>query len=171
MATNTISPLRQRMIEDISARKLSTATQKGHIRSCRRFAAFLRRSPDTATAEDIRRFQVHLSDSDMSIGNRNRTMTGLRFLFRVTLRRPDLASEIYHIREPRKIPLVISPDEAKRLLAVFLAIMYLTEHTPDGRVDNRPERLSWPSLQKFPTSSSILVIGFLVSHAPNVGPE
>jgi site-specific recombinase XerD len=118
MATNTITPLRQRMIEDMTARQLSASTQKGHIRSCRRFAAFLGRSPDTATAEDLRRFQVHLSESAMSISNRNRTMTGLRFLFRVTLRRLDLANDIYHLREPQKIPLVISPDEAKRLLAM-----------------------------------------------------
>ena len=54
----------------------------------------------------------------MSICNRNRIMTGLRFLFRVTLRRLDLAAEIYHIREPQKIPLVMSPDETRRLLAV-----------------------------------------------------
>ena len=118
MGTNTISRLRQRMLEDMRARKLSTATQTGHIRGCRRFAAFLQRSPDTATAEDVRRFQLHLSESGISIANRNRTMTGLRFLFRVTLRRLDLANEIYHIREPQKIPLVISTDEAKRLLAM-----------------------------------------------------
>ena len=118
MATTTNSPLRQRMIEDMSARKLSLGTQKGHIRSCRRFATFLRRSPETASDEDIRRFQLHLSESGMSIGNRNRTMTGLKFLLRVTLRRLDLAAEIYHLREPQKIPLVMSPDEAKRLLAM-----------------------------------------------------
>jgi site-specific recombinase XerD len=118
MTTTTISPLRQRMIEDMTARKLSPATQKGHLRGCRRFAAFLQRSPDTATAEDIRRFQLHLAESAMSICNRNRTMTGLRFLFRVSLRRLHLANEIYHIREPQKIPLVMSPDEVKRLLAM-----------------------------------------------------
>src|ERR1700686_357 len=118
MSTDSISPLRQRMIEDMNARKLCTGTQKGHIRSCRRFAAFLKRSPDTATAEDIRRFQLHLAQTAMSICNRNRTMTGLRFLFRVTLRRSDLAAEIYHIREPQKIPLVMSQDEMRRLLAV-----------------------------------------------------
>jgi site-specific recombinase XerD len=78
----------------------------------------LKRSPDTASPEDIRRFQLHLAQSGISISNRNRIMTGLRFLFRVTLRRLDLANEIYHIREPQKIPLVISADEAKRLLAV-----------------------------------------------------
>ncbi len=114
----TISPLHQRMLDDMNARQLMASTQRGHIRACRRFAAFLGCSPDAATAEDIRRFQLHLSESGMSICNRNRTMTGLRFLFRVTLGRLDLANEIYHIREPQKIPLVMSPDEVKRLLAM-----------------------------------------------------
>lgn len=118
MSTESITPLRQRMIEDMNARKLCAGTQTGHIRSCKRFASFLKRSPDTATAEDIRRFQLHLSETSVSICNRNRIMTGLRFLFRVTLRRLDLAAEIYHIREPQKIPLVMSPDETRRLLAV-----------------------------------------------------
>ena len=118
MSTVTVSPLRQRMIEDMNARKLCAETQRGHIHSCRRFAAFLKQSPDTATAEDIRRFQLHLSETGVSICNRNRIMTGLRFLLRVTLRRLDLAAEIYHIREPQKIPLVMSQDETRRLLAV-----------------------------------------------------
>ena len=118
MRTDTVSSLRQRMIEDMNARKLGSHTQRSHILSCKRFAAFLKRSPDTATAEDIRQFQLHLSQTSMSICNRNRIMTGLRFLFRVTLRRLDLAAEIYHIREPQKIPLVMSPDETRRLLAV-----------------------------------------------------
>ena len=111
MGTDAISPLRQRMIEDMNARKLGAHTQRSHISSCKRFAAFLKRSPDTATLEDIRRFQLHLAETGMSISNRNRIMTGLRFLLRVTLRRLDLAAEIYHIREPQKIPLVMSPDE------------------------------------------------------------
>jgi integrase/recombinase XerD len=118
MTTTAITPLRQRMIEDMNARKLCAGTQRGHILSCKRFAAFLNRSPDTATLEDIRRFQLHLADTGMSICNRNRIMTGLRFLFRVTLRRLDLAEEVYHIREPQKLPLVMSVDEMKRLLAV-----------------------------------------------------
>ena len=118
MTTTTISPLRQRMSEDMNGRKLAAATQTGHIRACRRFAAFLGRSPDTATTEDVRRFQLHLAESNMSICNRNRTMTGLGFLFRVTLRRLDLANEIYHIREPQRLPKVMSPDEIKRLLAM-----------------------------------------------------
>jgi integrase/recombinase XerD len=118
MSTGAITPLRHRMIEDMNARKLCAGTQRGHIHSCKRFAAFLNRSPDTATTEDIRRFQLHLAEIGMSICNRNRIMTGLRFLFRVTLRRLDLANEIYHIREPQRIPLVMSPDETRRLLAV-----------------------------------------------------
>ena len=118
MTTEAITPLRQRMIEDMNARKLCAGTQRGHIRACKRFAAFLKRSPDTATLDDIRRFQLHLADTGVSICTRNCIMTGLRFLFRVTLRRLDLAEEIYHIREPQKLPLVMSVDEMKRLLAV-----------------------------------------------------
>ena len=75
MSTDTISPLRQRMIEDMNARKLCAATQTSHIRSCKRFAAFLNRSPDTATLEDIRLFQLHLAETGVSICNRNRIMT------------------------------------------------------------------------------------------------
>src|SRR2546429_6717004 len=119
MSTDTtVSLLRQRMIEDMAARKLGRHAQRSHIHSCRRFAAFLGRSPDTATADDVRRFQLHLAESGLSICNRNRIMTGLRFLLRVTLRRLDLAAEIYHITEPQMIPLVMSPDETKRLMAM-----------------------------------------------------
>jgi integrase/recombinase XerD len=114
----TVTPLRQRMIEDMNLRKLCAGTQRAHIRGCKRFAAFLKRSPDTATAEDIRRFQLHLAETKLSIYTRNGIMTGVRFLFRVTLRRLDLAAAIYHVREPEKLPLVMSPDEMKRLLAV-----------------------------------------------------
>src|ERR1700720_4541887 len=118
MSTDAISPLRQRMIEDMSARKLNPHTQRSHISTCKRFAAYLKRSPGTATADEIRLFQLRLTETGTSICNRNRIMTGLRFLFRVTLRRLDLAAEIYHIKEPQKIPLVMSPDETRRLLAV-----------------------------------------------------
>jgi integrase/recombinase XerD len=118
MSMDAVTPLRHRMIEDMNARKLCAGTQRGHIHSCKRFAVFLNRSPDTATTEDIRRFQLHLAEAGVSICNRNRIMTGVRFLFRVTLRRLDLAAEIYHLREPQKIPLVLSPDETRRLLAV-----------------------------------------------------
>ena len=122
MTTEAITPLRQRMIEDMNARKLGKHTQRGHISSCKRFAAFIKRSPETATTEDIRRFQLHLAETATSICNRNRIMTGLRFLFRVTLRRLDLATEIYHIREPEKLALVMSADEIKRLLAMAASL-------------------------------------------------
>jgi integrase/recombinase XerD len=122
MTTKAITPLRQRMIEDMNARKLCAGTQRGHIRSCKQFAAFLKRSPDTATLEDIRTFQLHLAETAVSICTRNRIMTGLRFLFRVTLRRLDLAEEVYHLREPEKLPLVMSVDEMKRLLAVAASL-------------------------------------------------
>jgi len=106
------------MIEDMNARKLVAGTQKGHLRSCERFTRFLGRSPESATPEDVRRFQVHLAESGMSISSRNRTMTGLRFLFRVTMRRLDLEAEIYHLREPQRLPKVMSRDEVKRLLVM-----------------------------------------------------
>jgi integrase/recombinase XerD len=122
MTTKAITPLRQRMIEDMNSRKLCAHTQRSHIYSCKRLAAFLERSPETASREDLRLFQLQLAESGMSICNRNRIMTGVRFLFRVTLRRLDLAAEIYHIREPQKVPQVMSPDEMRRLLAVASSV-------------------------------------------------
>ncbi len=112
----SISPLRQRMIEDMTARGLARQTQRGHILACRRFAAYLKRSPGTATAEDVRLFQLQLMENGLSIQNRNRTMTGVRFLLRVTMRRHDLAAEVFHMKEPQKIPQILSAVEAKRLL-------------------------------------------------------
>ncbi len=120
--TNTVSPLRQRMLEDMAARKLNPHTQRSHISSCKRFAAWLERSPDTATPDEVRRFQLHLVESGASICNRNRIMTGLRFLFRVTLRRHDLAAEVWHIKEPQKLPAVLSPEEVKRVLAMATSL-------------------------------------------------
>src|SRR5258705_5775538 len=105
--TNTVSPLRQRMIEDMAARKLNPHTQRSHVYSCKRFAAWLKRSPDTATPDEVRRFQLYLIESGASICNRNRIMTGVRFLFRITLRRHDLAAEVWHIKEPQKLPPVL----------------------------------------------------------------
>jgi site-specific recombinase XerD len=118
MSTDASSPLRQRMIEDMVARKLGPQSQRSHIASCKRFATFLKRSPDTATPDDVRLFQLHLIESGLSICNRNRIMTGVRFLFRVTLRRLDLVSEVYHMQEPQKVPLILSQDETRRLLAM-----------------------------------------------------
>src|SRR6516164_1584321 len=120
--TKTVSPLCQRMIEDMAARKLNPHTQRGHISSCKRFAAWLKRSPDTATPDEVRRFQLHLIESGASICNRNRIMTGVRFLFRVTLRRHDLAAEVWHIKEPQKLPPVLIPEEVKRVLIMATSL-------------------------------------------------
>ena len=120
--TNSVSPLRQRMIEDMAARTLNPHTQRSHVYSCKRFAAWLKRSPDTATADEVRRFQLHLIESGASICNRNRIMTGVRFLFRVTLRRHDLAAEVWHIKEPQKLPPVLNAEEVKRILTMATSL-------------------------------------------------
>jgi len=120
--TNIVSPLRQTMIEDMTARKLTTHTQRSHIHSCKRFATWLKRSPDTATPDEVRRFQLYLVESGTSICNRNRIMTGVRFLFRVTLRRHDLAAEVWHIKEPERLPPVLSPEEVKRVLTMATSL-------------------------------------------------
>jgi integrase/recombinase XerD len=120
--TNIVSPLRQRMLEDMVARKLNPHTQRSHISSCKRFAAWLKRSPDTATPDEVRRFQLYLVESGASICNRNRIMTGIRFLFRITLRRHDLAAEVWHIKEPQKLPPVLSPEEVKRVLTLATSL-------------------------------------------------
>jgi integrase/recombinase XerD len=120
--TNTVSTLRQRMIEDMAARKLTPHTQRGHIYSCKRFAAWLKRAPDTATLEEVRRFQLHLVESGTSICTRNRIMTGVRFLFRITLRRHDLAAEVWHIKEPERLPPVLSAEEVKRVLTIATSL-------------------------------------------------
>ena len=116
-STQTISPLRQRMIDDMRLRKLSPKTQTGYIRAVKRFAGFLRRSPDKATVEDLRRFQLYLVDHGMSPISLNATITGLRFLFEVTLERADLMARMSTVSVPRKLPVVLSRDEAARLIA------------------------------------------------------
>ena len=113
---STTTALRQRMIEDMAARKLGRHSQRSHIESCKRFAVWLKRSPDTATADEVRAFQLHLIEAGCSICNRNRIMSGVKFLLRVTLRRHDLVAEIYHLREPQRVPLILSQDETRRLL-------------------------------------------------------
>ena len=119
---NIVSPLRRRMIEDMTARKLAVYTQRSHLQSCKRFAAWLKRSPDTAMPDEVRQFQLHLIEGGTSICNRNRIMTGVRFLFRVTLRRHDLAAEVWHIREPVRLPPVLSPEEVKRVLTMAASL-------------------------------------------------
>jgi site-specific recombinase XerD len=113
-----MTPLRARMIADMSARNLGPASQTSHLRACKRFAAWLGRSPETATPDDVKDFQRHLMESGTSICTRNQTMTGVKFLFRVTLRRHDLVAEVFSLKEPVKVPLVLSRNEVKCILAM-----------------------------------------------------
>jgi len=116
-STQRISPLRQRMIDDMRMRKLERKTQEGYIRAVCKLAAFLRRSPDSATVEDLRRFQLHLVDQGISPITLNATLTGLKFLFDVTLDRHELMAKMQPVRVPRTLPVVLSREEVARLIA------------------------------------------------------
>jgi site-specific recombinase XerD len=115
--TSTISPLRQRMLDDMRMRKLSPKTQIGYLRPVKKFAKFLGRSPDTATDEDLRRFQLHLVDSGVSAISVNAAIAGLKFFFEITLKRPELMGKMQSLPVPHKLPVVLSRDEVARLIA------------------------------------------------------
>jgi integrase/recombinase XerD len=116
-AQRPVSPLRRRMLEDMAMRGLREETQRDYIRFVSDFAAFLGRSPDTAAAEDIRRFQVHQAESGVQPPTVNSSVSALRFLFTITLDRPDLSRRFILVRYPRKLPNVLSVEEVGRLLA------------------------------------------------------
>lgn len=116
-STKGISPLRQRMIDDMRMRKLSDKTQSAYIRAVRQLAAFLGRSPDTATVEDLRRFQLHLVDHGSSPITLNATITGLKFFFEVTLDRGEVMARMQPVRVPHTLPVVLSREEVARLIA------------------------------------------------------
>ena len=120
----TTTPLRQRMEQDMQMRGLGQHTQHDYVRHVRRFAAFLGRAPDTATAEDIRRFQLHQHETGVSASTINGAVSGLRFLFTVTLGRRDLSRALVITRNPRKLPEVLSVEEAARLLAAAPGLKY-----------------------------------------------
>ena len=124
MTDTAISPLRRRMIEDMTIRKLGPKTQAGYIRAVKNFAAFLGHSPDRATIEDIRRYQLSLASSGLGVPSVNAAMTALRFFFKVTLRRGDVTEDIVFAREPRRLPVVLSPEEVARLLAAAADVKY-----------------------------------------------
>jgi integrase/recombinase XerD len=111
-----ISPLRQRMLEDMALRKLAPQTQSHYLRAVIRFTRFLGRAPDTATPEDLRRYQLHLVESGTSSIMLNATITALRFFFAVTLDRADAMAKMSPVREPRKLPVVLSCEEVARLI-------------------------------------------------------
>jgi integrase/recombinase XerD len=124
MTDNAISPLRRRLIEDMAIRRLSPKTQLHYIRHIKRFADFLGRSVDKATAEDVHRYQLWLASIGTTAPTANVSATALRFFFRVTLKRHDLAEELVSTREPRRLPVVLSPEEVGRLLASAINIKH-----------------------------------------------
>lgn len=112
-----ISPLRQRMTDDMRMRQLAPKTQASYLRIVREFTRFLGRSPDTATVEDLRRYQLHLVDHGTSPVSLNAAITGLKFFFEITLHEPDLMARMQPVRVPRVLPVVLSPTEVGRLIA------------------------------------------------------
>ena len=116
MTEECITPLRRRMIEDMSVRHFASKTQHDYIRTVMKLTRFLGRSPDTATNEDLRRFQLHLTENRAGAPIINSTVSALRFFFTVTLGRADAARHLTFVHEPRKLPVVLSPEEVAHLL-------------------------------------------------------
>jgi len=116
LSPRPVTALRARMIEDMTVRGFTEETRNDYVRRVRAFAAFIRRSPDTATAEDLRRFQLHQRQSGMQPPSINNSVSALRFFFTVTLDRPDLARRLTVVREPRRLPVVLSVEEVTLLL-------------------------------------------------------
>lgn len=114
--TPRVSPLRQRMIEDMRIRKLEPKTQSGYIRAVRHFTVWFGRSPDQASAEDLRLFQLHLVDQGVSPITINATQTGLRFFFEITLDRPEVTGKMRPVRVAQRLPVVLTREEATRLI-------------------------------------------------------
>ena len=124
MTEQAISPLRRRMIEDMTIRKFAQKTRHDYVQRVKDFASYLKRSPDTAKAEDVRGFQLHLASSGAGVPKINITISALRFLFNVTLDRPDLSRHLSTVHEPRKVPVVLSPEEVTRFLEAAPGIKY-----------------------------------------------
>src|ERR1700686_73027 len=125
-STQGTSVLRQRMIEDMRMRKLSPKTQATYIRSVRQLAVYLGRSPDTATVEELRAYQLHLVDQGTSPITLNASITGLKFFFDVTLDRNDLMAKMKPVFVPRTLPVVLSPDEVSAPIAACRNVKHQT---------------------------------------------
>jgi site-specific recombinase XerD len=121
-----ITPLRQRMIDDMRMRKLADKTQSQYIRAVLQFAAFLGHAPDAATVEDLRRYQLHLVDHGTSPVSLNAAITGLKFFFEVTLDQGELMAKMQPVRVPHTLPVVLSCDEVARLIAAARNLKHQT---------------------------------------------
>ena len=124
MTDQAMSPLRRRMIEDMTIRKFAPKTQHDYLQRVKNFTAYLGRAPDTASSEDVRRYQLHLTARGVGVPTVNQTVSTLRFFFKVTLARPDLVERTAFVREPRKLPVVLSPEEVVRLLDAAPSLKY-----------------------------------------------
>lgn len=122
----TMSPLRQRMIQDMTMRRLSTKTQTGYIRAISRLSEFLNHSPAHASAEELRQFQLHLSEQGASAITMNASVTAIRFLYCKTLDRPEVVRQLSSVPVPRKIPTVMSSEEVRRLIEAATNPKYRT---------------------------------------------
>ena len=129
-ATHTISPLRQRMIEDMRMRKFSPKTQSAYIRAVRRFAAFLGRAPDSASDEDLRRYQLHLVVQGISPISLNATITALKFFFEFTLGDPERMAKMSPVQVPHKLPVILSREEVARLIESAGSLKYQAAISP-----------------------------------------
>ena len=116
-SNKSISTLRQRMIDDMTLRKLAPKTQAGYLRAVMKFTRFFSRSPDLASPENLRAFQLHLVEQGVSSTTINATLTGLTFFFGITLERPSALKRMSRVRKPQKLPQVLSVEEVERLLA------------------------------------------------------
>jgi len=123
-STQPISPLRQRMIEDMHMRKLAPKTQASYICAVKKLVDYLGHSPHTATAEDLRQFQLHLTDRGTSRITINTTITALRFFFEVTVGNKDIVGKLNTVPVPRKLPVVLSREEVARLLEATSSLKY-----------------------------------------------
>src|ERR1700741_2251170 len=119
-----ISPLRQRMTGDMTARHFGEKTQKDYIRCVKNLAVFMGRPPETATAEDLRLFRLHLVERQLVAASVNSNMTALRFFFGPTLDRPDLLKPLFHISQPQRLPTVLTQEEVARLLDAAAGAKY-----------------------------------------------
>src|SRR3954452_23060650 len=124
MTEALVSPLRRRMLEDMTVRKFAPRTQEGYISAVKGFSAFLGGSPDIARSQGLRHYQLHLVSSGAGVPTINHTVTALRFLFTVTLRKPQVVARLPFVREPRRRPVVLSPEEVGRLLDAAPGLKY-----------------------------------------------
>ena len=118
MTEEKMSPLRARMMEDMRIRGLGDKSQQAHIRAIKDFATFLGHSPDTATPEELRAYQLHMTDSEVSPSVFNARITALRFFFSMTCGREEMKRYMQFRTQPRKLPAVLSAEEVSELLAV-----------------------------------------------------